>query len=1172
MRARIVASWNRALICVLLGLGVAFFTAASVHAQQQERTRPTADSNPTAFRPELSELAKDNSNHVAANASEIRTVLAKDSGLLVELKRWVAKEATDDGQIVDDASLTDQAIFDRLAQDVAFRSLATRLLQRYGYLMPTVNPDSEYAKEQDLILKERARRLVQVESQEDSEGTRDGNAIRTRTSNSACESSEDTYCSEAAPTRRTRKLNQPVDNTEPEETPATPQMPGRPPATGQLLQTRDSQGQQNRDDDMDATTGMDFGTNLQKRTFGNLIDGSPLPLNRGITAMEANSLAGSDPNSVEKNTNGNGSRLDNNRDRGLGPRSARAEGSATELAPVAIVHRANPYADIPSLYDLYVQASSSEGALKRFGLAIFENGTREPGVIPMDLPVGPDYVIGPGDGVTIDLWGGVSRRIVRVIDREGRISLPEVGPMLVSGRTLGELQLAVQQVLGSQYRDTSADVSLSRLRTIRVYIVGEVQEPGAYDISSLSTPLNALFAAGGVTQRGSLRAIKHYRGKQLLEEVDTYDLLLRGVGSGQQRLENGDTLVIPPVGAQVTVSGMVRRPGIFELHGEIQLADVIDLAGGILPAAALRHVEVQRVDAHEKRVMLSLDLSESVDAEGATKQLSTFTIRDGDVIHIFPIAPYNQEAIYLQGHVLRPGRYSYREGMKFSDLVASYGDLLPEPAAHYAEIIRLNAPDFHPSVESFDLSVALANPAAAPKLQPLDTLRIFSRFDFEQAPSVWIGGEVRAPGSYRTSGQVHLRDAIFLAGGVLPDAALGNAQLFRTMADGTMKILSVNLGEALKGNPVDNLLLDSRDRVIVQRNASRLDPPSVYVKGEVGKPGRYPLTTNMHVEDLIQVAGGLKRSADPVSADLTQYAENDSTHQRAENLTVSLAAAKSEDSSANLALHDGDVLTIRQSPGWNDIGASVTLRGEVQHPGSYGILPGERLSSVLERAGGFSAQSYPYGAVLMRQEVRDLELKAHDELIQRMKAEEVQLRALPENDQDQKNLKLTAIAQTETTLNQLEVTAPVGRVVIHIQPDVKKWKQSTSDVVLRDGDVLVIPKKPNYIAVNGQVYNQTAITYQPGRSARWYLEQAGGLTQIADKKAVFVIRADGSVISASNNSGWWPGDPMSAKLRPGDAIMVPEKAPKIGTRNWSTLIQSAQIATSLALTVATLRP
>src|SRR5580700_10944644 len=224
MQAKIASSWNLVLICQWLGLGLFCFSAASVQAQQQERPRATADSNPTALRPELSELAKDNSNHVAANASEIRAVLAKDSGLLVELKRWVAKKATDDGQIVDDSNLTDQAIFDRLVQDITFRSVATRLLQRYGYLMPTVNPDSEYAKEQDLILKERARHLVQVESQEDSEGPRDGNAVRARTNNSACESSEDTDCSEPASARRSRKLNRPVENSEPDETPAPPPM------------------------------------------------------------------------------------------------------------------------------------------------------------------------------------------------------------------------------------------------------------------------------------------------------------------------------------------------------------------------------------------------------------------------------------------------------------------------------------------------------------------------------------------------------------------------------------------------------------------------------------------------------------------------------------------------------------------------------------------------------------------------------------------------------------------------------------------------------------------------------------------------------------------------------------------------------------------------------------
>jgi len=167
-----------------------------------------------------------------------------------------------------------------------------------------------------------------------------------------------------------------------------------------------------------------------------------------------------------------------------------------DVTPVRMAHRANPYADIPSLYDMYVQTSVHQRPNERFGLATFRNNSNDPRAIPMDLPVGPDYVVGPGDGLAIDLWGGVTQRFVRVVDREGRVSLPEVGPLLVSGRSLADVQLAVQQVLRTQYRDVSADVSLSRLRTVRVYVVGDVTEPGAYDISSLSTPLNALFAAG----------------------------------------------------------------------------------------------------------------------------------------------------------------------------------------------------------------------------------------------------------------------------------------------------------------------------------------------------------------------------------------------------------------------------------------------------------------------------------------------------------------------------------------------------------------------------------------------------------------------------------------------------------------------------------------------------
>ena len=290
---------------------------------------------------------------------------------------------------------------------------------------------------------------------------------------------------------------------------------------------------------------------------------------------------------------------------------------------------------------------------------------------------------------------------------------------------------------------------------------------------------------GGLRRADRCAMLRHSRGKQLVQQVDAYDLLLHGVRDDLKRLEDGDTLLVPPLGAQVTVEGMVRRPGIYELLDENSLTEVLALAGGILPTAALRQVEVQRVEAHEKRTMLTLDLASGPGHAEVDAQLQAFKIQDGDQIHIFPIAAYNEDAIYLQGHVLRPGRYSFKPGMKLTDLISSYSDLLPEPAPHYAEIIRLNAPDFHPSVESFDISAALTNPALSPTLNRLDTVRIFSRYDFERPPDVSVGGEVRAPGDYRTSGEAHLRDAIYLAGGLTPDAALDSAQLFRSQADGS---------------------------------------------------------------------------------------------------------------------------------------------------------------------------------------------------------------------------------------------------------------------------------------------------------------------------------------------------------------------------------------------------
>jgi len=1119
----------------------------------------------------LSDLAKDNLNRVAASSIQIKAVLVKDAGLLVELKQWVAREATDNGQVVEDSNLSDQAIFDRLDHDVAFRSVATRLLQRYGYLIPSPNPDSNVGKEEDLVLKERARRLVQVEAQEDSESLHSERNSQDLQRTTACDPKQDSDCETSGSQNRIHHRreseNEPaVPGTNPQYEPDTQPSISAPRTMKTDLST-DGLGE---GEQLPTAAQIELASNAIKSGAGTPFGsrGSTIPAPDDLTAAQNNHPYAGDANSRDTTARNDipaAPMRSNKRARPTGHETERQE----DVTSVKMVRASSPYADVPSLYDMYVQAAAWQRPAERFGSEIFRNTINQPDVIPMDLPVGPDYVVGTGDSLSIDVWGSVTQRLVRLVDREGRIALPETGPVLVTGKSLGDVQLEIQHALRGAYRDVSADVSISRLRTVRVYVVGEVAHPGAYDISSLSTPLNALFAAGGVTGRGSLRGLRHYRGKELVEQVDAYDLLLHGIRGDLKRLENGDTLLVPSIGPQATVDGMVRRPAVYELLNETSLDEVLELAGGILPAAALRHIEVQRLEAHEKRTMLTLDLTATADPDQLNKQLQAFKIRDGDQVHIFPIAPYNEDAIYLQGHVLRPGRYSYKQGMKLTDLISSYGDLLPEPAPHYAEIIRLNAPDFHPSIESFDIASALANPASAPALKPLDTVRIFSRYDFEAPPEVWVGGEVHQPGSYRTSGQAHLRDAIFLAGGTTPDAALDSAQLFRHQADGTMRILSVDLREALAGNPVDNVILQTRDRLLVHRNLARVDAPTVDIRGEVAKPGRYPLTTDMRVEDLVRVAGGLKRSAFADNADLTRFAAGNGS---GEHLEVNLAAALSSDINENVSLRNGDVLAVRQIPQWNDLGASVQVNGEVQHPATYGIEPGERLSSLLARCNGFTSEAFPYGAVLLRQEVRDVEMKSHLELLSRLKAEEGYLKALPDGEPDQKEAKLTAIAQTDTTLQQLEATPPAGRMVIHIPSDIRRLARTPADVPLRNGDVLIIPKKTNYVVVSGQVFNPTAVSYVPGRSAKWYLSQAGGLTQIADRAAVFVVRADGSVLSARNNSGFWLGDPLSAVLMPGDSIVVPEKAPKIATRNWTALLQAAQVASSLALTVAYIHP
>jgi protein involved in polysaccharide export with SLBB domain len=1183
-------------VCGIALAAIALIFFYDTTRAQDQRPMPTAASG----------LGQENMSLVAAAPAEIKTVLIKDAGLMVELKRWVAKDATDHGQIIGEADLTDDAILNRIETDVTFRSVATQLLQHYGYLGPKVNPDSAAGKEQELLIQERAKWIAQEEeetrTQEHQRTDPDLQQARAcgQTNGSGCAGrQQQTGSAGQANEQSSRQGEQggrpgsaPMDapglppsemNPNQQNQPIVPSENGNRLQQAHLIQRGGDSGGLLSEQSLGGSTGSEQpfsnqgpGQGSDQSDISGLGSGlAPFPQQAGgfgsIDSSAGSNLGGvldtGDVGFSDGQHQGGSQNYFSNYAAGslvIPSQNPNRHYQTTATIEPVMMRAPNPYNDIPSLYDMYLQASPRPSAPKRFGSDVFENGTRDPQLIPMDLPAGPDYVVGPGDGLAINLWGSVSRRINSTVDREGRVSLPEVGPVEVSGKSLADVQQNVQQVLRTQFRDESVDVSLARLRTIRVYEVGDVENPGAYDISSLSTPLNALFAAGGPTTRGSLRIVKHYRGNHLVEAVDLYDLLLHGVKANIQPLENGDTVLVPPVGAQVTVEGMVRRPAIYELKEEKTLGSVLELAGGLLPMATLRHIEVQRLVAHDKQTMLSLDIPETDDNAAVTQKLESFEIQDGDRIRIYPIAPYNQDAVYLEGHVIRPGRYSYRADMRVTDLIGSYKELLPEPATEYAEIIRLNAPDFHPSVESFDLADAFQNPAAAPVLHAMDTVRIFSRFDFENPPTVSVWGEVRAPGTYQASGQIHLSDAVHLAGGLAPDAQTEDAQVFRYLPDGKLKIFSVSLSDALAGDPAANIALDPRDRLLIHKNPDEAQPATVYVEGEVGKPGRYPLTTNMKVADLIEVGGGLKPSAYTQTADLMRYDFANQAQLNGQHEDIAISAALAGDSTANLPLKNGDVVTVRQLAGWNDLGASIQVQGEVKHAGTYGIRPGERLSSVLGRAGGFQPGAYPYGAVLQRVQVRELESGQQKEMILRVKDAQTDLDLLPETDAKQKQAKEAALAQYQTTLTELSSNPPVGRVAIRISSNLSNWANTPADVEVRAGDMLVIPKRPSYVMVAGQVFNPTAVSFRPGKSARWYLGQSGGPTQLANKKAIFVIRADGSVIGAKED--FWNGSSMSAVLQPGDTVIVPEKAIG-GGPNWQNLFAAAQVASSVASTV-----
>lgn len=695
--------------------------------------------------------------------------------------------------------------------------------------------------------------------------------------------------------------------------------------------------------------------------------------------------------------------------------------------------------------------------LKQFGYNFFRPDMQGFSALT-DIPVGPDYQLGAGDRIVLTVWGSLEGSYELEINRSGELVLPKVGSVKVAGTTFGQLPKLLSGHLSKVFRDFNLNVTMGKLRMIKVYVVGEVKAPGDYSISSLSTLINALSAAGGPTTNGSLRSISIVRDGKQVDTADLYSFFLKGDKSRDIRLQPGDTIFVPPVGPVAGIAGNVRRPAIYELKDEKNLKELLELANGIVPTGYLQRMQISRVEANDKKIITDINLDPTKSGKALDQLTSTIAIKDMDLVKIFPIDGTLRGYARLEGYVLRPGDYALQPGMRI-DQVLGQDNLLPEYHTESGQIIRLMPPDFHPELIFFNVSRAMAkDPEHNLELKEFDIVRIFSRWEMEEMPRVRISGDIQKPGEYRYFSNMRVRDLLIFAGNPKLTAYLNDSELTRLKITETSVSsfpISINLAEALKGNPQHNIRLEPHDE-----------------------------------------------------------------------------------------------LTVRKIPNWADENDRyITLKGEFVFPGTYPIYKGEKLSSVIRRAGGFSPKAHLKGAKFTRTSVRELQQRRMDEFIASAEMDinsKMSEMASSASSTEELAANKASIEGVRRSLQLLKSARAEGRMVIQLaQPET--FSGSPYDIEIMGGDTLEVPQRTNSVSVLGRVTNPTNFVYTEGRSVGDYLDLAGGITQDSHDDEMYVIRADGSVFSRQQYSAFGSlvgGGFLGERIDSGDAIIVPQKFEK----------------------------
>lgn len=727
------------------------------------------------------------------------------------------------------------------------------------------------------------------------------------------------------------------------------------------------------------------------------------------------------------------------------------------------------------------QVKPRSGALQQFGYDLFA-GTPSTFAPITNIPVPSEYIVGPGDTVIVQLYGKINFTHELVVNRDGMVQFPEVGPISVVGLNFDELKAFINETVSQKMIGVNASITMGALRSIQVFVLGEAFRPGSYTVSSLSTMTNALLVSGGVTKIGSLRTVQLKRQGEVISELDLYDLLLKGDTTKDMRLQAGDVIFIPPLGKTVGISGEVLRPAIYELKGETTAGEMLALAGGLLPTAYPAASRIERINGNGERTLVNVDLS-------ADKGLQT-GVRAGDVLQILPVLQNIEGIVTLSGHVERGGPVSWRPGMRVSDLVGSTTELLPDPDLNYALIKREVLPARTIQVIAINLGQAVnqRNSASNRVLQVRDELMVFARAQERRRAMI-------------------------------------------------KPLLDAMKSQAFSSQPAK----------------------IVAVSGNVRFPGEYPLTDNMTSEDLLIAAGGMLESAYGIDAEITRAVIDEQQFQQEMRIQVNFTSRTTAGAMSSKApLQARDQLFIKRVPGWNEQ-QFAEIKGEVNFPGRYPIFRGDTIKTLVERAGGLTEHAAPNASIFMRETLRQREQQQIEKFRQRLQTDVAKLKVEATQADATKG---DAEKIGASLLSDIITAQATGRLVVDLVAILEN--KPDSDVMLQNGDVLVLLTKPQEVSVIGEVQFPTSHLYKTGLDVFDYIDNSGGFTPKSDEKYIYVIAANGQVKPVKK--GLLGG--KNTDVTPGDTVVVPYDVESMSAMNY--WLNVSQILFQLSTTAAAL--